>query len=190
MDKYRVYVHISPDSKRYYGATKLNINNRWRNGKGYKTQKYFWEAIQKYGWDNIQHIVIAKGLTKDEAYWLEEELIKIWDTTNREKGYNIALGGESGNSWIPTDETKKKMRENHPDFSGKNNPRAKSVICITTGRIFYTAKEGADYYNTSKGNIVDCCKGKRKSAGKLNGTKLVWRYLVWNHKKIYRKCNK
>ena len=28
---------------------------------------------------------------------------------------------------------------------GKNNPRAKSVICITTKRIFFTAKEGAEF---------------------------------------------
>ena len=77
MDKYRVYVHISPDSKRYYGATKLNINNRWRNGKGYKTQKYFWEAIQKYGWDNVKHEILFSGLSKKEADEITEFLKSI-----------------------------------------------------------------------------------------------------------------
>ena len=89
-----------------------------------------------------------------------------------------------------TEEYKKKLSENHADFSGKNHPNAKSVICITTGRIFHTTTEGAEYYNCQTCHISACCKGKLKSSGKLNGTKLVWRYLVWNHNKIYRKCNK
>ena len=98
-----------------------------------------------------------------------------------------------------TEETKKKMREVKRDkYIGKNNPRAKSVICITTGRIFHTVKEGAKYYGIANScNIICCCKGctingrgnkvKYHYAGKLpDGTKLVWRYLVWKHNKKYR----
>lgn len=71
--------------------------------------------------------------------------------------------------------------------TGKNNPKAKSVICLTTKRIFFAAKEAERYYNTNQANITKCCQGKRKSAGKLpDGTKLVWRYLNHNHNKTYR----
>ena len=46
---YTVYLHVSPNGKRYYGATKQNINRRWRkNGEGYKKNKDFWESIEKY----------------------------------------------------------------------------------------------------------------------------------------------
>lgn len=71
------------------------------------------------------------------------------------------------------------MSKNHADFSGKKHPRAKTVICVTTGKIFDTAKEGARYYNIkSRGSVTECCKGKGKSAGKLpDGTPLVWMYL-------------
>ena len=74
-----------------------------------------------------------------------------------------------------SEEYKKKMSDLH---SGKNNPSAKKVICITTGKIFNTIKEGAEYYNIkSSGSISSCCKHKAKSAGKLkDGTKLVWAY--------------
>ena len=126
------------------------------------------------------------------------ELIREWNTTNPNKGYNNSLGGESWNCSEETkkkmseatigennpmygkhhsEETRKKMSENHADVSDKNNPRAKSVICITTGKIFNTAKEGAEYYGIASTNIVKCCKGKLKSAGKYQNQKLVWKYL-------------
>ena len=90
---YKVYVHISPNGKRYYGITKQEVERRWRNGKGYKGNKYFYRAINKHGWDNFEHIVIAKGLTEEEAKWLEIELIREFDTTNTNKGYNIPKSG-------------------------------------------------------------------------------------------------
>lgn len=76
-----------------------------------------------------------------------------------------------------SEETKKKLSEMR---QGKDNPKAKSVICITTNKIFDTAKEGAEYYNIkSKGHLGQCCKGERKSCGKLpGGTKLVWKYIT------------
>lgn len=198
MEDYKVYVHICPNGKRYYGSTKLDIDRRWRNGYGYKTQKYFWEDINKYGWNNIEHIIVAKGLTKEEAKWLEIELMRVWDTTNPDKGYNRIFGDATTKGKINSEDTKKKMsRQPSKDTrkriseanKGKNNPVAKSVICLTTKRIFYTIKEGATCYEISRSsNIISCCKGKRKSAGKYQGKKLVWRYLVWNHNKKFRKA--
>ena len=255
MNEYIVYLHISPNGKRYYGITMQDVNRRWQNGNGYRNNKHFTNAIKKYGWDNFQHIIITKGLDEETAKWLEIELIREFDTTNPNKGYNNSLGGES---WNCSEETRKKQSEakkgeKHPNYGkhlseetrkkigegnrgkkiseetkkkqsevkigkydgknnpmygkhlseetkkkqseakkgryiGKNHPYAKSVICITTGRIFLTAKEGTEYYEISScGNISSCCRGKRKTAGKLSdGTKLVWRYLNWNHNKIYR----
>lgn len=181
---YTVYLHICPKGKMYYGATK-DINRRWKiDGKGYKKQPIFWKSINKYGWDNFQHIIVAKDLTEDEAYWLEIELIKVWDTTNPDKGYNIGKGGKGSNGLKHhTEDTKKKQSDAN---SGKNHPQAKSVICLTTKRIFLTVSDGAKYYNRDQSNITRCCQGKIKTSGRLNGQKLVWRYLVWNHNKTYR----
>ena len=82
-----------------------------------------------------------------------------------------------------TKETKNKMSKQR---KGKNNGNAKSIICLTTKRIFFTIEDGAKFYNCHGSSIGQCCKGKLKSCGKLNGTKLVWRYLVWKHNKKYR----
>lgn len=84
-----------------------------------------------------------------------------------------------------TDETKKKLSEANGgennywyNKKGKEAPNTKSVICLTTNKIFYTAREGAKFYNTYPGNIGKCCQGKCKSSGKLpDGTKLIWMYL-------------
>lgn len=234
MNNYIVYMHISPSDKRYIGITCKKPKYRWKNGSGYKTQQYFYRAINKYGWHNFQHIIVAKGLTEEEAKWLEIELIREWDTTDRDKGYNITWGGEGKNGWTPCEESRKKISEalkgeNNPMYGkhhseeskkkmsepkseehkrkisealkdrqlseehkkklsetriekgcakGKNNPSAKSVICIITNTVFYTAKEGSEYYGCDYSGIIKVCKGKLKSCGKLpDGTKLVWRYI-------------
>lgn len=201
MNEYTVYVHIDPEGKRYYGATKMDVNRRWkRNGRGYIHNKYFTNAIKKFGWSNIQHIVVARGLSEDEAYWLEVKLIKEFDTTNPNKGYNISKGGKGWMGCKHSEDYKKKLSKankgkHHTEDAkkkigdanrGKNNFKAKSVICITTKRIFYTVTEGSKYYGIANSGVTRCCKGEQKSAGKLNGQKLVWKYLVWNHNKTYR----
>ena len=181
---YCIYIHISPSNKRYIGITSQKPEYRWKNGNGYKAQQHFYRAIEKYGWDNFEHIIIAKGLTEDEAKWLEIELIREWDSTNREKGYNIALGGEGYNGVIPSEETRRKISENHADVSGENNPmfgktshNARKVILLNTKEIFSSTMEGAKKYNVDSSCISKCCNGKRKSSGKSeDGEYLVWMY--------------
>lgn len=63
-------------------------------------------------------------------------------------------------------------------FDGNKNPRARAVICITTGKIFNTAKEAAEFYGFSKSSISVCCTGKRKYGGIdiVTGYKLEWMF--------------
>ena len=49
--KYFVYMHTSPNNKRYIGITSYtNPKRRWKGGYGYHKNDYFYRAIQKYGW--------------------------------------------------------------------------------------------------------------------------------------------
>ena len=42
----------------------------------------------------------------------------------------------------------------------------KKVICLNTGEIFDSVKDARNKYNIKgRGNISECCKGKRKTAG-------------------------
>lgn len=83
-NNYSVYQHVTPDGMYYFGATQ-NVEQRWRcNGSLYKRtalQPY----IEQYGWDNIQHIVLFKDQTKENALWIENFLIE----TAREDGVCI-----------------------------------------------------------------------------------------------------
>lgn len=62
---------------------------------------------------------------------------------------------------------------------GTHNPRAKKVVCITTGEVFETMREAGERYNIG-GNgckISLACTGKRKHVGKHpDGRKLQWAY--------------
>ena len=73
-----VYIHTCKvNNKVYVGQTCKKPEHRWSNGLGYQTQKYFWRSIQRYGWDNFEHIIFADNLTKEEANKMESRLILL-----------------------------------------------------------------------------------------------------------------
>lgn len=118
---YTVYKHTSPSSKVYIGITSQLPEERWKNGKGYKTCVLLNRAIQKYGWENIKHEVLFTGLTKEEAEQKEIELIAFYHSADPDHGYNMELGGASLGKH--SEETLKKMSENRKGKCiGKNNP--------------------------------------------------------------------
>lgn len=104
---YTVYKHTTPSNKVYIGITSQDPEVRWRGG--YRNNKYFTNAINKYGWENIKHEILFTGLTKDEAEAKEKELIAFHDSTNQTKGYNIAKGGHGNSGHKHTQETKNKI---------------------------------------------------------------------------------
>ena len=105
--EYTVYMHKTPSEKVYIGITKQKPVKRWLHGEGYQKQSYFYNAIQKYGWDNIDHIVLCSGLTREQAEEKEKELIELYKSNDREHGYNIENGGRVNKM---SDETRKKLK--------------------------------------------------------------------------------
>lgn len=106
--KYTVYLHTSPSGKRYVGITSMKVERRWRKGKGYVNNSYFYNAIQKYGWDNIEHIVFEENLSKEEAEDYEIFLIQALHSNDRIYGYNIENGGHLNKM---SEETRRKISE-------------------------------------------------------------------------------
>lgn len=120
--KHTVYKHVSPEGKIYVGCTSQKLNHRFgKNGNGYKFHKQLYSDIEKYGWDNFKHEIVASGLNEDDAYSLEKELIHSQHSMDPTKSYNIATGGKgvtglSGEKHPMygkrhTEESRRKMRE-------------------------------------------------------------------------------
>lgn len=102
-----VYIHISPDERKYIGITQQSLNLRWRNGKGYQRNQYFWRAINKFGWENFKHEILFQGLNEQEAKNKEIELIKKYQSNNKKYGFNLDSGGNSVHRF--SEESKRKM---------------------------------------------------------------------------------
>ena len=64
-------------------------------GNGYINCTHFYNAIQKYGWDNFEHIVLIENLSLEMANIIEDELIKKYNTMNSLYGYNMVSGGKN-----------------------------------------------------------------------------------------------
>lgn len=122
---YTVYIHTNKiNNKCYVGITSQTITNRWKNGYGYKSQKLFFRAIQKYGWDKFDHIIFADNLTKKQADKVEIALIALYKTNDSNFGYNISKGGEKTTLGIKlSNEARQHMSEAH-----KGKTQAKETI--------------------------------------------------------------
>lgn len=84
------------NGKIYIGQTQQELKIRFgHNGANYKHCSHFWNAIQKYGWDNFEHIVLISGVSLELANIFEEELIRKYNTMNNRLGYNMIAGGNN-----------------------------------------------------------------------------------------------
>lgn len=188
MKTYCVYKHTAPHGKVYIGITCQLPCQRWARGKGYRNNWHFYNAIQKFGWDNFQHEILYTGLTQEEAAQKEFELIAQYDATNEERGYNRDYGGTVRR---PTsEETRRKLSAAHkgkattkgpahPQWGKKgplsqnygrkhtpeeralmsaNNTRKIPVVCVEDGKVYSSAVEAAKDKGTYLTSITNCCK--------------------------------
>ena len=107
---YTVYQHKNKiNGKIYIGITSQKPEQRWGSqGCNYKSSPHFYSAIQKYGWDNFKHNILFTDLTKEQACLKEQELIKEYNSMNREFGYNSTSGGDI---FTMNEETKQKISQ-------------------------------------------------------------------------------
>lgn len=134
-------MHINKiNTKKYIGITSAKPpSNRWANGEGYNRphKSHLYSAIQKYGWDNFQHVILYHNLSKDEACQKEVELIKVFNTTDRQYGYNKSTGGETnfitenGRKTI-SEKAKERLSvpENNPFYKKHHTDEAKSKMSM------------------------------------------------------------
>jgi group I intron endonuclease len=160
-----------------------------KDGKNYKNNSYFNNAINKYGWNNIKHEILFTGLTKEEAEQLEIDLIAQYKSNNSKYGYNIENGGNStgklseetkmkislankGRHFIGRKHTEEEKQRVSNKLKGRVSPmkdkhwtieqRANvgtAIICVNTGEKFYSIREAARVTGCDRSNISRVLKG-------------------------------
>lgn len=187
-----IYCHRNKiNNKRYIGQTnKKNLNERWRNGKGYapknnenqKNHRKFYNAIQKYGWDNFEHIVLEENIqTLEEANQKEQYWITYYDTFNSDKGYNMTPGGDNH---LLDFEAKERLRQTliqtyktHPEKVRYQRQKqaeisGKPIYCFELNKIYSSISEAARENNVDASAISRCLQRKKQ----LTTNGLHWKY--------------
>lgn len=166
---YTVYQHKNKiNGKIYIGITSRKPEERWGcNGINYKSSPHFYAAIQKYGWDNFEHNILYTNCTKEEACLMEQILIKQYNSTNREFGYNSTSGGES---FVMNDETKQKISQGlMGNKNGLGHPcseeKARKISEAQKGRSF-TEEHKQKLSEAAKQRHVSCSEEKKKKLSK------------------------
>lgn len=184
-----IYKYTSPSGKVYIGQTinesKRKNTHRQNAVKG--VSGYFYNAIRKYGFDNFKYEVLFEVKSKDRNRVfcildaLERFYIRKFDSRNKDKGYNIAEGGEGSKGFHHTEEHKQKLREQF--YTSKlNSPevkeKAKLINIARCSKKCYQYLDGKlinEYPSVAEAtrqtrinNIQAVCKGLRKKAGGYN----------------------
>ena len=126
--------------KKYIGQSN-NIEYRWKRHKyelnrGHHDNDYLQKSWDKYGCDNFKFYILElcdiSMLDELEVYYID-----LYQTLNRDNGYNLTSGGSVNKQYSKevcekisqalmghqvSLETRKKVSENHADVSGKNHP--------------------------------------------------------------------
>lgn len=192
---WKVYAHVNKiNNKIYIGITsKKNVNHRWNSGRGYKENPHFSSAIEEYGWDGFEHLVLRDDLDEERAKQMEVALIKTLDTNNPEHGYNMTTGGDGTPGYNPSEETRAKLSEarrkenlseetlrrrsegltgrkfsdEHKRKIGKANSRPVNML-DKDGRLirqFTSMTEAEQMTGILHSHISQCCNGQRMTSG-------------------------
>ena len=173
---YTVYQHKNKiNGKVYIGITSQKPEQRWRNGEGYKSSPHFYSAIQKYGWDNFEHNILFIELTKEQACLKEQELIKEFNSMNREYGYNSTSGGDI---FVMNEETKQKISQ--ALMGNQNNlghscseEKKKKISEAQKGREF-TEEHKQKLSEAAKNRHVPCSEEKKQTLKEKSHKKPVY----------------
>lgn len=150
------------NGKKYVGISK-NPEKRWKN---YQGCTHFYNAIQKYGFDNFEHEILLTGLTEKQAIAKETEYIIRYDTV--ENGYNLTYGGSACVSWSKKMRDAQAERMSNPDYNPMTNgtvifgvthkkPRAKGVeVTFPEGSVleFNSVRDCAKYFGVVHSRIL------------------------------------
>lgn len=171
------------NGKIYIGITNQGVQTRWshhlyesRSGSTFPIHS----AIRKYGEENFQ-IEVIENISEEQDYDYLKEREKYWikqfDSYNRNKGYNLTLGGDGTFGRFHSEETKEKIRQKAlgrkvsketKNRMQNSSYRKKEVVKISLdGEIlekYDSVAEAGRILNKNRHVISHCAKGDRPTA--------------------------
>jgi group I intron endonuclease len=171
---YKVYkISSKLTEKIYFGYTKQRLKARFYGHHNEPRNTIISRSIRKYGKDNFLMDLILECDDENDAKFIEQFLIFRHKTNVKRfpdgNGMNMTDGGEGARGYTHSKELKEKWKRNRKGMNkGKkrkpeDTTRKKVYQFDTEGNfisIYKSAKEAADFNNTSGGNISKCCTGK------------------------------
>ena len=164
---YCVYMHTNKENGKVYIGMTINgddPNKRWHNGYGYRTQKRFFRAINKYTWDGFFHEVIASNLTREEAIKFEKLLIGFYDAKNPKRGYNCTDGGDGVTGCHVSEERKRKRNKTMQKYFS-DPAYIRKMRDVAQKRCVYQFTLSGDFVN-----VFESAMEAERQTGILNAT--------------------
>lgn len=151
--------------------------------KGNEDERLIGRAINKYGLDNFEIVILEKDLpfeklAEREMYWIKQYNSCIYFENGW--GYNATEGGEGSVGFKHTNETKRKLSELRKESGFP-------IVCVETGKVYKNAVVATEAVGgKSVSGIRECLNGNNMTAYGYH-----WRYLKddnWQLRK--NRCNK
>lgn len=194
LNKFVIYVIISPSGKMYVGQTFRGIRQRWKEhcNPNKNNCPILKRAITRYGTDNFVIKQLERTNSKIKANELEEFYIKKLNTIIP-NGYNMS---EKGNGMPPgfkqTDKTKKAISENKKEYYKINKNREDQSKRM---KKFYNTDEGKQmqYERALLQNKPEIKEKTKKILKTIRNTdeykeaKKIEQKLVWSNPELLKK---
>jgi len=156
-NNYSVYWITKRDSSDYlnegYIGISSNVSRRFNDHEKLMSTSILSRAISKYGWDNLDKIILVTGLDKEFACFIEEML-----RPSDKIGWNITKGG--GLPPIPLG------KKNALGNKSRTGIRKYTIICknLVTGKIIeLSGKQELIAAGFTPSAVYSCISGRNKT---------------------------
>tara|TARA_R110002012_G_scaffold282822_1_gene472636 strand:- start:410 stop:1492 length:1083 start_codon:yes stop_codon:yes gene_type:complete len=133
-----IYKIPFPNGKHYLGLTERTLEKRKGEHKYYAKNgdtRRIYNALRKYDMvDTFELIEIDTAETLEELCEKEIGYIQMYNSFDKEYGYNMTLGGEGTNGYVFTEEDKQKMSESQKKYY--ENPEAREKARENTTKYY------------------------------------------------------
>jgi len=173
------------NNKKYIGKYEGNESDNYL-GSG----KLLRRAIKKYGAENFNRIILERFQTKEEVRAAEIKYIQKYNAVNSNEFYNIASGGEGGNTFAGIKGMSRKSLIKK--LKSRKKPDPENLRNRTTARNLITGnleKILCSEFNNSLIHVGVACKGIYITPfGNFSSTSLMNKIIGIDYTSLVNKC--